>query len=83
MFFFFKINFYLSGTDAGIQKENFQYFWDKESAENSNYPSAGEGGEAYITVVGTINAAQNKCYRGQLSLVSKETTYQDTPCFIN
>ena len=73
----------LSGTDAGIQKENFQYFWDKESAENSNYPSAGEGGEAYITVVGTINAAQNKCYRGQLSLVSKETTYRETPCFIN
>ena len=73
----------LSGTDAGIQKENFQYFWDKESAENSNYPFAGEGGEAYITVVGTINAAQNKCYRGQLSLVSKETTYRETPCFIN
>ena len=73
----------LVGTNARIQKEDFQYFWNKENAENSDYPFAGEGGEAYITVVGTIDSSQNKCYRGDLSLVTKETTYRDTPCIIN
>lgn len=77
------VNVYgLNDTGARIQKEDFQYFWNKESAENSGYPFAGEGGEAYVTVVGTINSTQNKCYAGDLSLVSKETTYRETPCVI-
>lgn len=73
----------LKGTGARIWMEGFQYFWNKEAAENSGYPFAGEGGEAYITVSGTINSTQNKCYSGDLSLVSKETTYRNTPCLIN
>jgi hypothetical protein len=69
----------LSGTRAGIFKRSFQYFWDKES----HSPSAGKGGEAFITVTGTINFGANKCFRGEISLVSKETMYSLGPCAIN
>ncbi|MBU1017007.1 hypothetical protein KJ678_02475 [Patescibacteria group bacterium] len=82
------LNYYVSaynlkGTGAKIQQQGFQNFWNKESAEKSGYPFAGEGGEAFISVSGTINQSQNKCYRGELSLVTKETTYHDMPCWIN
>ncbi|MEK7575739.1 MAG: hypothetical protein AAB491_01465 [Patescibacteria group bacterium] len=80
---FFVDKYNLKGIGAKIQKQGFQYFWNKEGAEKSGYPFAGEGGEAFISVSGTINSSQNKCYSGELSLVSKETTYHDTPCRIN
>jgi hypothetical protein len=73
----------LSGTKAGISKRSFQYFWDKEAADRSRYPFAGKGGEAFITVTGTIDFRLNKCYRGELSLVRKKTTYNESPCAIN
>jgi hypothetical protein len=80
---FFVDKYNLKGTDAKIWNQGFQYFWNKESAEKSGYPFAGEGGEAFISVSGTINSSQNKCYKGELSLVSKKTIYRDTPCRIN
>lgn len=80
---YFVNKYNLKGTDAKIQNRGFQYFWNKESARKSSYPFAGEGGEAFISVSGTINSGQNKCYSGELSLVSKEATYHDTPCWIN
>lgn len=80
---YFVSAYNLKGTGAKIQQQGFQNFWNKESAEKSGYPFAGEGGEAFISVSGTINQSQNKCYHGELSLVSKETTYNDTPCWIN
>ncbi len=80
---YFVSAYNLKGADARIQQRGFQTFWDKEGAEKSGYPFAGEGGEPYITVSGTINSNQNECYSGQLSLVSKETTYHNTPCRIN
>jgi hypothetical protein len=72
----------LSSTGAKIFKRSFQYFWDKESDKSHNM-SAGKGGEAFITIVGTINARENMCFQGQLALVSKETTYNLSPCAIN
>ncbi|MEK9185638.1 MAG: hypothetical protein AAB863_02570, partial [Patescibacteria group bacterium] len=80
---FFVDKYNLKGTGAKVQNQGFQYFWNKESAEKSGYPFAGEGGEAFISVFGTLNQGQNKCFNGELSLVSKETTYHDTPCLIN
>lgn len=80
---FFVDKYNLKGTGAKVQKQGFQYFWNKESAEKSGYPFAGEGGEAFISVSGTINQNQNKCFSGELSLVTKETTYRDGPCWIN
>ena len=80
---YFVSAYNLKGTGAKIQQQGFQNFWNKESAEKSGYPFAGEGGEAFISVSGTINQSQNKCYRGELSLVTKETTYHDMPCWIN
>src|SRR3989338_6833864 len=80
---FFVDKYNLKGTGAKVQNQGFQYFWNKESAEKSGYPFAGEGGEAFISVSGTLNQDQNKCFSGELSLVSKETTYHDTPCWIN
>jgi hypothetical protein len=80
---FFVDKYNLKGTGAKVQNQGFQYFWNKESAEKSGYPFAGEGGEAFISVSGTINQNQNKCFGGELSLVTKETTYHDTPCWIN
>ncbi|HEY4479158.1 MAG TPA: hypothetical protein VI981_02285, partial [Candidatus Paceibacterota bacterium] len=79
---FFVNTYNLNGTGAKIQNQGFQNFWNKESAEKSGYPFAGEGGEAFIIVSGTSNSSQNKCYIGELSLVSKETTYHDKPCVI-
>ncbi len=77
----YYVNHYgLSGTNPSIFKFDFQYFWDKENAESHNEPFAGEGGEAYIRVFGTIDSSQNKCYTGQLGLVSKEMTYTETVC---
>jgi hypothetical protein len=73
----------LKRTGAKIQNHGFQYFWNKEAAEKSNYPFAGEGGEAFVLVSGTISSSQNKCYKGELSLTTKETTYTDTPCRIS
>lgn len=73
----------LKGTDAQIQQKGFQYFWNKEMSENSGAPFAGAGGEAFILISGTINENQNKCYNGELSLVSKEMIYKETPCWIN
>jgi hypothetical protein len=69
----------LSGVQAKIFRRSFQYFWDEE-ADKSHNLVAGKGGEAFIEVVGTINARSNKCFRGQVSLVSKETTYRSSPC---
>jgi len=79
---YFVSAYNLKGTGATVQNRGFQYFWNKEAAEKSGYPFAGEGGEAYITVVGTIDSGQNKCYSGELSLVTKETTFRETPCRI-
>lgn len=73
----------LNDTGAKIQQQGFQYFWNKEKAEESGYPFAGEAGEAFISISGIINESQNKCYDGELSLVSKQMTYQDSPCRIN
>jgi hypothetical protein len=72
----------LSGAGANIFQRSFQYFWDIESDKSHNR-SVGKGGEAFITIVGTINARENKCFQGQLALVSKETTYNLSPCAIN
>jgi hypothetical protein len=69
----------LNGASVRIFKRSFQYFWDKES----HSPSAGKGGEAFIKVTGAINTAANKCYEGEVSLVSRETTYRSSPCSIN
>jgi len=80
---FFVDKYNLKGTGAKVQNQGFQYFWNKERAEKSGYPFAGEGGEAFISVSGTINQNQNKCFGGELSLVTKETTYHDAPCWIN
>lgn len=80
---YFVNSYNLQGTGAKVQYHGFQYFWNKEAAEKSGYPFAGEGGEAFISVSGTINSDQNKCYTGELSLVTKETTYNDTPCWID
>jgi hypothetical protein len=80
---FFVDKYNLKGTGAKVQNQGFQYFWNKESAEKSGYPFAGEGGEVFISVSGALNQGQNKCFSGELSLVSKETTYHDTPCWIN
>jgi hypothetical protein len=73
----------LSGVQAKIFKRSFQYFWDKEESDKSHNLFAGKGGEAFIEVVGTINTGSNKCFQGELSLVSKETTYRSSPCSIN
>ncbi len=72
----------LTGTGASISY-GFQYFWDKESAESKGSPFAGKGGEAYIQIRGTINESANKCYSGQVSLVTKETVFNEGPCRIN
>lgn len=82
------LNFYvdkynLQNTDARVQNQGYQYFYNKESAEKSGVPFAGEGGEAVISVFGTIDRSQNKCFSGDLSLVTRETTYHDMPCGIN
>jgi hypothetical protein len=79
---YFTSQYNLSGTNPTIQP-SFQYFWNKEGADKNNSPFAGEGGEAFITIYGAINSGQNKCYQGDLALVSKETTYRETPCAIN
>ncbi len=80
---FFVDKYNLKDTGAKVQNQGFQYFWNKEGAEKSGYPFAGEGGEAFISVSGTLDQNQNKCFSGELSLVTKETTYHDTPCLIN
>ncbi len=73
----------VAGTNSTIYKQDFQYYWNKEAADKSNTLFAGQGGEPVIVIVGTINASQNKCYVGELSLVSRETIYRETPCEIN
>ena len=73
----------LGGANPTITKQDFQYFATKETADSKNTPFAGEGGEAFIRFLGTINSAQNKCYQGELALVSKETTYKETPCAVS
>jgi hypothetical protein len=72
----------LKGTNVTIQRRDFQYFGNKKTAEQMGLRFAGEGGEAFIRVRGTIDPRQNKCYAGELSLVSKKTTYQEALCMI-
>lgn len=84
---FFVKKYNLSNTNAKIIGEDFSYFWDGKYTTNPDgtmkSQETGEGGRAYIIISGTINLAQNKCYRGNLFLMSKETTYDDAPCVIN
>lgn len=84
---FFVNKYNLHGTDAKIVGEDFSYFWDGKYITNPDgtmkSQEAGDGGKAYITISGTINFDENKCYSGNLFLVNKETTYRDTPCIIN
>lgn len=58
----------------------FQYFWNIER-DSASY--AGQGGEPYLGISGEINSSQNKCFSGQISLVSKKTVFRENPCMIN
>jgi len=73
----------LQDTNARVSGEGFQYFSSPEGGGKPGFPFAGEGGEAFITVSGTLNSRDNKCYHGELSLVSKKTAYHNNPCTVN
>lgn len=83
---YFIAEYNLNKNDVNTDAEadvDFQFFYNKESAESHGATFAGEGGEPFIKVSGVIDYNKNECFGGELSLVSKETTYEKEPCMIN
>lgn len=85
-FAYFIKTYNLSSDNVNVDVEadiDFQYFYNKESAESAGMIFAGEGGEPFIKISGVIDYDKNECLGGEVSLVTKETTYSKKPCIIN
>lgn len=75
------INYYRSENNLGsaqvdISKIDFKYFWDGTDI-------AGDGGEPYARLRGTVDESTNTCWTGSLGLVSKELIYREDACLMN
>lgn len=68
----------ISSSGLSVQKKDFRYFWDVENSASA----IGSGGEPILFIRGVIDQSENRCFRGELGLVSGEHSYQEVVCVI-